>query len=120
MHFAVDHEDLFESDPTPFLEVNAAGWLLRTNRAACNLFGLSPSELQTLQVFDLIAASEAETTVRHFAEMLHGARSHTPFERRCKTRHGDILNTKIQPTALLGPHGAPRGFRLAIIDLTPR
>jgi hypothetical protein len=83
------------------------------------LFGFARNEWQTLQVFDLIAPAEAETTVRHFAEMLHGARSHAPFERQCKTRHGAILNTEIQPTPLLGPHGAPRGFRLAII-LTPK
>ncbi len=111
-----DHEELFECDPIPFLEVNAAGWFLRTNRAACNLFGLSQNELRTLQVFDLVAPAEAETTLLHFAEMLHGARSHAPFEQQFKTRHGTIRNTQVQPTALLSPDGVPRGFRLSIID----
>jgi PAS domain S-box-containing protein len=117
----LDHEEQqFECAPTPFLEVNAAGWLLRPNRAACNLFGFSRNEWQTLQFFDLLAPLDAETTVRYFAEMLHGARLHQPFERQFKTRHGAILKTEIQPTPLLSPHGVPRGFRLAIIDLTPR
>jgi PAS domain S-box-containing protein len=120
MQSQIDYKELFEWVPLPLLEVNAAGWLLQANRAACDLLGFSRDELQTLQLFELLDPTEAEDFLRHFAELLHGVRSPKPFEWQFRTRLGAILSTEVHAAPLLSPHGSPRGMRLAIIDLAPR
>jgi PAS domain S-box-containing protein len=111
-------EDLFETAPIGYLEIDREGVVQRVNRSECKLRGREASELLGAHCADLVP--ELDRYREQLERKMRGATALVPYQREYARPEGGRVTVEVHEQLLLNRSGVVVGMRMASIDVTER
>ncbi len=119
-----EREELFELElenaPLAILTCDLQGRLLTANRAACELFGYRPEELQTLKITDLTHPDDCPRCVEMTRRAARGEVDRYVEKRRYRRRDGTVIRGELHVGVAHGADGRPLKLVLQVEDHSQR
>ncbi len=113
-------EDLFETAPIGYLEIDRNGTVQRANRQYANLLGRARLELVGKHCEELAPAAHREKYREQIARRMSGEARLAPYQREYERLDGSKVVLEIHEELLTGPSGQVNGMRMAAVDVTQR
>jgi PAS domain S-box-containing protein len=112
--------DLFETAPIGYLEIDKKGIVRRVNRRECELRGLARREILNKRVWDLTPPSDRVRHREQTERRLNAQVSLVPYQRKYLRPSGSQVTVEVHEQLLRNRLGQVVGMRLAAIDMTDR
>ncbi len=116
----VQSEDLFETAPVGYLEIDQHGVVQRANRQYAGLVGRVKKDLVGKHCEDLAPAAQREKFIEQIARKMSGEARLTPYQRDYERPDGSKVVLEIHEELLRGAAGRIVGMRMAAVDVTQR
>ena len=113
-------EDLFETAPIGYLEIDRDGTVQRVNRQYANLLGRARLELVGKHCQELAPAAHREKYSEQIALRMSGEVTLAPYQREFERPDGGKVVLEIHEELLTGSSGQVHGMRMAAVDVTQR
>ena len=113
-------EDLFETAPIGYLEIDRDGTVQRANRQYANLLGRARLELVGKHCEELAPAAHREKYSEQIARRMSGEVRLAPYQREYERPDGSKVVLEIHEELLTGSSGQVNGMRMAAVDVTQR
>ncbi len=110
----------FENSPIGMAIVDAEGRYLSTNEAYCQLFGYSPSELETVDELLVGHAAHVERDTDLRRQVLAGEIDQYRIAQRYRHRHGAEIWAEVSVSGLREDDGGVRTLLEQVFDVTER
>src|SRR5580693_9521681 len=114
------NEDLFESAPIGYLEIDLKGIVRRVNRRECELRKLAQREMIGQYCWDLIPPAERQRYRDQIERRLTGQTALLPYQHQYLRPDGAQVTVEIHEHKLENQHRIIIGLRLASVDVTER
>lgn len=114
------NEDLFETAPIGYLEIDLKGIVRRVNRRECELRKLAQREMIGEYCWDLLPPSERERYRDQVERRLSGQTALLPYQHQYLRPDGAEVTVEIHEHKLENQHRIMVGLRLASVDVTER
>jgi PAS domain S-box-containing protein len=114
------NEDLFESAPIGYLEIDLKGIVRRVNRRECELRKLAQREMIGQYCWDLIPPAERQRYRDQIERRLTGQTALLPYQHQYLRPDGAQVTVEIHEHKLENQHRIIVGLRLASVDVTER
>ncbi len=111
-------DDLFESAPIGYLEIDRKGIVRRVNRRECELRGLARRELIGKSCWDLLPPSDRQRYRDQIARRMSGQLALLPYQRNYLRPDGSTLTVELHEQLLRNRSSHIVGMRMAAIDMT--
>ena len=109
---------LFEDVPFACQELDLNGFIRRVNRKACDLRGLTASEMVGRHYSDFAPESERSRVRDEIARKLAGTLPLETGKQAYARKEGDVVTVEVYETLLRDSSGAIGGLRVAALDVT--
>jgi PAS domain S-box-containing protein len=113
-------DDLFETSPLGYLEIDQKGIVRRVNRRECELRGLAVREMIGKHSSDLVSPSDRQRYREQTERRMSGQVALVPYLRKYVRPDGTMLTVEIHEQLLRSRDGHVVGMRLAALDVTER
>ncbi len=113
-------EDLFETAPVGYMEIDREGIVQRVNRLECKLRGLEQGEMLGVHCAELIPEIDRARYREQLVRRIEGHTALVTYQREYKHEDGRKVFVEVQEQLLKNKDGAVMGMRLASIDVTER
>jgi PAS domain S-box-containing protein len=113
-------DDLFETSPLGYLEIDHKGIIRRVNRRECELRGLAVREMVGKHSADLISPSERQRYREQIERRMSGQVALVPYQRKYVRPDGTMAAVEVHEQLLRNRNGHVVGMRLAAQDVTER
>jgi len=114
------NDDLFETAPIGYLEIDLKGIVRRVNRRECELRKLAQREMIGEYCWDLLPPSERERYRDQMERRLSGQTALLPYQHQYLRPDGAEVTVEIHEHKLENQHRMMVGLRLASLDVTER
>jgi PAS domain S-box-containing protein len=114
------NEDLFETAPIGYLEIDLKGIVRRVNRRECELRKLAQREMIGQYCWDLIPPAERQRYRDQIERRLTGQTALLPYQHQYLRPDGAQVTVEIHEHKLENQHRIIIGLRLASVDVTER
>ena len=114
------NDDLFETAPIGYLEIDLKGIVRRVNRRECELRKLAQREMVGQYCWDLIPPSERQRYRDQTERRLTGQTALLPYQHQYLRPDGAQVTVEIHEHKLENQHRIIVGLRLASLDVTGR
>jgi PAS domain S-box-containing protein len=111
-------DDLFETAPIGYLEIDCKGVVRRVNRKECELRGLTQSELMGKPCWNQVPSSDQQRIREQIERKMAGQASLLPFQQNYYRPDGSTITVEVHEQLLRDRGGRVAGMRLAAIDMT--
>jgi PAS domain S-box-containing protein len=111
-------DDLFETAPIGYLEIDRKGIVRRVNRKECELRGLTQSELIGKPHWNQVPASDRERVREQIERKMSGQVSLLPYQHKYYRPDGSTITVEVHEQLLRDRSRRVAGMRLAAIDMT--
>ncbi|MEY2411885.1 MAG: hypothetical protein QOD84_491, partial [Acidobacteriaceae bacterium] len=112
--------DLFETAPIGYLEIDKKGIVRRVNRRECELRGLAPREILSKRCWDLTSPADRVRQREQTERRLNSQVALVPYQRKYLRPNGSQVTVEVHEQLLRNRLGQVVGMRLAAIDMTDR
>jgi PAS domain S-box-containing protein len=112
--------DLFETAPIGYLEIDKKGIVRRVNRRECELRGLAPREILSKRCWDLTPPADRVRNREQTERRLSSQVALVPYQRKYLRPNGSEVTVEVHEQLLRNRLGQVVGMRLAAIDMTDR
>lgn len=109
---------LFEHAPIAVVLSSLDSRIMQVNRAACDLFGYTADELQSMTVADISVSEDEAINRGHRKELIQGLVSNFKMDKRYIAKDGHIIYAIIQVTLLRDAHGQPMQVLGQVVDIS--
>jgi PAS domain S-box-containing protein len=113
-------DDLFESAPIGYAEVNREGLVLRVNRQYAKLLGRERAELLGKHCQELAPPAQREKYREQMEQRLSGHASIAPYQCEYDRPDGGKVVVEVHEERLTSAAGEVAGLRMAVVDVTER
>jgi PAS domain S-box-containing protein len=113
-------DDLFETAPIGYLEIDLKGIVRRVNRRECELRRLAQREMVGQYCWDLIPPAERQRYRDQIERRLTGQTALLPYQHQYLRPDGAQITVEIHEHKLENQHRIMVGLRLASMDVTER
>ena len=110
-------DDLFETSPIGYMEIDRKGLVRRVNRKECELRGLERDVLIGKYCWNLLPSAERQRYREQTERRMSGEVSLVPYRRKY-VRPDGLIAVEVHEQFLRAPSGRVVGMRLATIDMT--
>ena len=114
------NDDLFETAPIGYLEIDLKGIVRRVNRRECELRKLAQREMVGKYCWDLIPPSERQRYRDQIERRLTGQTALLPYQHQYLRPDGAQVTVEIHEHKLENKYRIIVGLRLASVDVTER
>ena len=114
------NDDLFETAPIGYLEIDLKGIVRRVNRRECELRKLAQREMIGQYCWDLIPPAERQRYRDQIERRLTGQTALQPYQHQYLRPDGAEVTVEIHEHKLENQHRIIVGLRLASLDVTER
>ncbi len=114
------NDDLFETAPIGYLEIDLKGIVRRVNRRECELRKLAQREMVGKYCWDLIPPSERQRYRDQIERRLTGQTALLPYQHQYLRPDGAQVTVEIHEHKLENQYRIIVGLRLASVDVTER
>ena len=114
------NDDLFETAPIGYLEIDLKGIVRRVNRRECELRKLAQREMIGQYCWDLIPPAERQRYRDQIERRLTGQTALLPYQHQYLRPDGGQVTVEIHEHKLENQHRIIVGLRLASVDVTER
>jgi PAS domain S-box-containing protein len=114
------NEDLFESAPIGYLEIDLKGIVRRVNRRECELRKLAPREMVGKHCSDLIPPADRQRYREQLDRRMTGQTALLPYQHQYLRPDGTTVTVEVHEYRLENRHRQVVGLRLASLDVTER
>ncbi len=114
------NDDLFETAPIGYLEIDLKGIVRRVNRRECELRKLAQREMVGQYCWDLIPPAERQRYRDQIERRLTGQTALLPYQHQYLRPDGAQVTVEIHEHKLENQHRIIVGLRLASVDVTER
>jgi PAS domain S-box-containing protein len=114
------NDDLFETAPIGYLEIDLKGIVRRVNRRECELRKLAQREMIGQYCWDLIPPAERQRYRDQIERRLTGQTALLPYQHQYLRPDGAEVTVEIHEHKLENQHRIIVGLRLASLDVTER
>jgi PAS domain S-box-containing protein len=114
----VPTDELFETAPMGFLEIDAKGTVRRVNRRECELRGLALREMVGKRCWDLSRPAERQRHREQIQRRLTGQVALLPYQRKYLRPDRTQVTVEVHEQLLRNRGGQVVGMRLAAVDMT--
>jgi PAS domain S-box-containing protein len=114
------NDDLFETAPIGYLEIDLQGIVRRVNRRECELRKLAQREMIGQYCWDLIPPGERQRYRDQIERRLTGQTALLPYQHQYLRPDGGQVTVEIHEHKLENQHRIVVGLRLASVDVTER
>jgi PAS domain S-box-containing protein len=114
------NDDLFETAPIGYLEIDLTGIVRRVNRRECELRKLAQREMIGQYCWDLIPPAERQRYRDQIERRLTGQTALLPYQHQYLRPDGGQVTVEIHEHKLENQHRIVVGLRLASVDVTER
>ena len=111
-------DDLFDSSPIGYMEIDRKGIVRRVNRKECELRGLSRREMLGKNCWELLPATDQQRAREQIEGKLSGEGSLLPYQRKYLRADGSVITVEVHEHLLRNRRSRVVGIRLATIDMT--
>ncbi|HEX4593577.1 MAG TPA: ATP-binding protein [Bryobacteraceae bacterium] len=111
-------DDLFETSPIGYLEIDVKGIVRRVNRKECEYRGLARRELVGKNFWNLPPAAERQKVQQQTERKMSGHVSLMPYLRKYLRPDGSSITVEVHEQLLRNRASRVVGMRLAVIDMT--
>ena len=111
-------DDLFDSSPIGYLEIDRKGVVRRVNRKECELRGLSRREMIGKNCWELLPSAEQQRAREQIEGKLTGQGALLPYQRKYLRADGSVITVEVHEHLLRNRRSRVMGMRLATIDMT--
>lgn len=119
-HAPASAEDLFETAPIGYLEIDRDGTVQRANRQYASLVGRARLELVGKHCEELAPAAHREKYTEQITRRMSGEARLAPYQREYERPDGTKVVLEIHEELLTGSSGKVTGMRMAAVDVTQR
>ncbi|MGB6942961.1 MAG: ATP-binding protein [Bryobacteraceae bacterium] len=113
-------QDLFESAPIGYMEIDREGMVRRVNRLECKLRGLDQSAMLGVHCAELIAEIDRARYREQIQRRIQGHTALVAYQREYAHEDGSKITVEVHEELLRNKDGAIAGMRMASIDVTER
>jgi PAS domain S-box-containing protein len=113
-------DDLFETSPLGYLEIDPKGIVRRVNRRECELRGLALREMLGRHSADLLSPSDRQRYREHIERRMSGQVALVPYQRKYVRPDGTMVSVEVHEQLLRSRDGHLVGMRMAALDVTER
>ncbi|HYL77246.1 MAG TPA: ATP-binding protein [Bryobacteraceae bacterium] len=113
-------DDLFETSPLGYLEIDQKGIVRRVNRRECELRGLAVREMVGKHSADLISPSERQRYRDQVERRMSGQVALVPYQRKYVRPDGTMVAVELHEQLMRSASGHVVGMRIAALDVTER
>jgi len=113
-------EDVFETAPIGYLEIDDRGIVRRANRQYANLLGRTRQELVGKQCEELAPQAQREKYLEQMMRRLSGQSRLAAYQREYDRPDGSKVALEIHEELLTDSTGKVTGMRMAAVDVTQR
>ena len=113
-------DDLFETSPLGYLEIDQKAIVRRVNRRECELRGLALREMVGKHLADLVSPSDRQRFREQTERRMSGQVALVPYQRKYVRPDGTIVMVEIHEQLLRNRGGHVVGMRMAALDVTER
>ena len=113
-------QELFDSAPVAYRELDRDGVIRRVNRAECALLGYEAAEMLGRPAWEFVAAADREASREAVRRKLSGEQPSEPVQRRFIRRDGGELWIEAHDTLVRNAAGETVGIRSVLLDITAR
>ena len=117
---AAADNDLFETAPIGYVEIDREGIVQRANQQFAKLVGRSRAELVGQHSNQLAPASQREKYAEQIKQRMSGETALTPYQAEYERPDGGKVVVEAHEELLKGASGQVIGMRLAVVDITQR
>ena len=110
-------DDLFETSPIGYMEIDLKGVVRRVNRKECELRGLTRRDLIGKHCWNLLPPTERQRYREQIEQRISGQVSLLPYQRKY-VRPDGMTAVEVHEQLLRDPAARVVGLRLATIDMT--
>jgi len=114
------NDDLFETAPIGYLEIDLKGIVRRVNRRECELRKLAQREMVGQYCWDLIPPAERQRYREQIEKRLSGQAALLPYQHQYLRPDGAQVTVEIHEHKLENKYRQVVGLRLAALDVTER
>lgn len=114
------NEDLFETAPIGYLEIDVKGIVRRVNRRECELRKLAPREMVGKHCADLIPPADRQRYRDQLERRLTGQTALLPYQHQYLRPDGTTVTVEVHEHKLENRYRQTVGLRLASVDVTER
>jgi PAS domain S-box-containing protein len=113
-------QDLFDSAPVAYRELDRDGVIRRVNRAECALLGYEAADMLGRPAWEFVAEADREASREAVRRKLSGEQPLAPAQRRFIRRDGGELWIEAHDTLVRNAAGETVGIRTVLLDITAR
>jgi len=113
-------DELFESAPIGYLEIDTKGTVRRVNRRECELRGLALREIAGKRCWDLSPPADRQQHREQTERRLTAQAALFPYQRKYLRPDGSQVMVEVHEQRLRNRSGQIVGMRLAAVDMTER
>ena len=113
-------EDLFETAPIGYLEIDLEGIVRRVNRKECELRKLAPREMIGKHCWDLLPPAERDRYREPLERRITGQVMLQPYQQKYLRPDGSTVLVEVHEHKMENRYRVVVGLRLASIDVTER
>lgn len=110
--------EVIEDLPVAYVEVNAAGVVVRANRAARGLYPEEHGEFAGKVLWEIVAIDEKEKSRAAFFEIMELGVNPPPVRRSMYTSAGEFRTFELHRSLMRDAGGHPAGIRMVSFDVT--
>ena len=114
------NDDLFETAPIGYMEIDLKGTVRRVNRRECELRKLAPREMVGHHCADLIPPSDRQRYRDQLERRLAGQTALLAYQHQYLRPDGTTVAVEVHEHRLENRHRQTVGLRLASVDVTER
>ncbi len=114
------NDDLFETAPIGYLEIDLEGIVRRVNRRECELRKLAPREMVGQHCWDLIPPADRQRYRDQIERRISGQTALLPYQHQYLRPDGVLVTVEIHEHKLENQNRRVVGLRLASVDVTER